>query len=340
MTEKKHRPTMKDVANRAEVTIGTVSHVLNHTAPISSKTTKRVLEAIKELDYVPNSFARNIRSKKNRQIGLMIPNLNNNFYSRLTSHFVDMASQNKYVVHIMGYEYSLQKEMEEMRSLMEYNVGTIVIVNGFGDEKAIRELVNRGIFVILADRRAEIPDVSCVEYENRSTYCQLVGMLRDKGYRSIGFVCEPLHLINLRDRYEGYLMGLEKYGYEFREDFVYTSERLYLDYLKNGYLFMKDLLAAKKKEELPEAFLFTSDLLAIGAMRAIREKGYEIPGDFGIVGCDNLDVADYVQPGLSSVEQNKEPICEKLWEMILTHEKGGKTGNIVLPQRIVLRESF
>ena len=136
---------MKDVADRAGVTIGTVSHVINHTASISEETTRRVRKAIEELNYVPNNIARNMRAKTNNRVGLMIPNLTNNFHASIASLFVDLADQNNYVVHIMGYEYSVDREKDELRSLMEYNVGTIVIVNGFGDEKFIDELLDRGI---------------------------------------------------------------------------------------------------------------------------------------------------------------------------------------------------
>lgn len=339
MNKKNHRATMKDVAKKAGVTIGTVSHVLNHTAPISEKTTKKVQEAIEELQYVPNSFARSIRTKKNNHVGLMIPNLTNNFHSRIASHFTNLAAENKYVLHIMGYEYSLEREMEQIHSLMEYNVDTVVIVNGCGDEAMIRELRDRGIFVILADRRSDMKDVPYVEFDNFETYRKMVGILKGRGYRSIGFVSEPWGIINLRDRYEGFLQGLKENGLEFHQEHVFTSDSLYLDYLKNSYLYMKNLLVEKKREELPEVFVITSDLLAIGIMRAIREAGYRIPEDFGVIGCDNLEFAGYVQPRLSSVAQDRELLCREVWKMILAHGRGEKTENIVLPQEIIMRES-
>lgn len=339
MGRKSYRATMKDVARRAGVTVGTVSHVINHTAPISEETTKRVCEAIEALDYVPNNFARSMRTKVNKHVGLMIPNLTNDFHSRIASNFVDMATKYKYIVHIMGYEYSLEREMDEMRSLLEYNVGTVVIVNGENDEEAIQELVEKGVHVILVDRRSDLKEVPYIEFDNRNTYCKIVGCLKEKGYKSIGFVCEPLGIINLKDRYEGYLDGLKKNGYKFDPDHVYISERLYLDYMKNSYLYMKDVLKTKKREELPDAFIITSDLLAIGVMRAIHEAGYRVPRDFGVIGCDNLLIAGYTFPRLSTVEQNREVLCQEIWKMILSLDEGKKPDNIVLPQEIVWRES-
>lgn len=337
--KRNYRATMKDVANRAGVTIGTVSHVINHTASISQETTRRVLEAISELHYVPNTMARNMRSKTNHRVGLMIPNLNNNFHARIASTFVDLADRNQYIVYIMGYEYSREREQKELRSLMAYNVGTIVIVNGCGDEDSIRELVDRGVDVILADRRAQIEGVSYVEFENRTIYRQAVQMLREKGYRSIGFISEPLTLTNLKDRFLGYQEGLKENGYAIRDEHIFISERLCLDNTRNGYYYMKELLEQRSREELPDAFLMTSDLLAIGVLRAITEAGYQVPKDFGIVGCDNLQISGYMQPRLTTIMQNRELLCDELWKMILAKDKGEKVENIVLPQHLVIRES-
>lgn len=339
MSKKSYRATMKDVARKAGVTVGTVSHVINHTAHISEETTKRVCDAIKALDYVPNNIARSMRKKVNKHVGLMIPNLTNDFHSRIASCFVDMAAEYKYIVHIMGYEYSLERELDEMRSLLEYNVGTVVIVNGEKDEQAISELVEKGVHVILVDRRTDMKEVPYIEFDNRKTYRKMVGALKERGYKSIGFICEPLKIINLVDRYEGYLEGLKENGYLFNPDHVYISEQLYLDYMKNSYLYMKDVFATRKREELPDVFVVTSDLLAIGTMRAIHEAGYSVPKDFGVIGCDNLLIAGYTYPRLSTVEQNRKLLCQNIWNMILTLEEGKKPENIVLPQEIIWRES-
>ncbi|MDO4274752.1 MAG: LacI family DNA-binding transcriptional regulator [Eubacteriales bacterium] len=337
--QKNNRATMKDVANLAGVTIGTVSHVINHTASISQETTRRVLDAIAELHYVPNTMARNMRSKTNHRVGLMIPNLTNNFHARIASNFVDLADKYKYIVYIMGYQYSLEREKKDLRSLMEYNVGTVVIVNGCHEEEYIRKMLDRGIDVILADRHSDIEGVPCVEFENCRVYREIIHVLKEKGYSSIGFISEPLVLTNLKDRFGAYKQGLRENGYELNEDHIFISERLCLDNTKNGYLYMKELLQNRCREELPQVFLATSDLLAIGILRAITEAGYRVPEDFGIVGCDNLQISGYMQPRLTTVMQDRELLSKELWKMILAKDNGEKVENIVLPQKLILRES-
>ncbi len=109
------RVTITQVAKQAGVTIGTVSHVINGTAPITEETKQKVYRAIHELNYIPNVMAKSLRSKRNYTIGLMIPNLNNSFHSKITSVFVDKAYELGYSVQIRGYEYSLERELHEER---------------------------------------------------------------------------------------------------------------------------------------------------------------------------------------------------------------------------------
>ena len=102
---------------------------------------------------------------------------------------------------------------------------------------------------------------------------------------------------------------------------------------------MKWLLENNDTKELPKAWIATSDYLAIGMMRAINEKGYSIPGDFGIVGFDNLDLSGYINPRLTTAEQDQELFGKKLWEVVKKMKQTGKTEQVILPQKIIIRES-
>lgn len=334
------RVTITQVAERAGVTIGTVSHVINGTASISKETTKRVYDAIKELNYTPNVLAKSLRSKKNYTIGLMIPNLNNSFHSKIASVFVDRAYELGYSVQIHGYEYSLDRERRELARLEGNNIGVVIIFNGHGDEKEIKSFIKKGIPVILADRSTEIPGVPYIEYDNKKIMLDIVQLLKTKGYKRIGFFSEPIHLTNLKDRYQGYQDALLKCGYSFQESNVFIKEDLCLDNLKNGYLYMKEILKTHKKEELPDVWITSSDLLAIGIMRAIEEMGYKVPSDFGIVGFDNTEISGYVNPRLTTVSQNQVLLGEKLMEMVRKINDGDRdVKNISLDQTLIIRES-
>mgnify|MGYP001040175970 CR=1 FL=1 len=182
--QENRRATMKDVARRAGVTIGTVSHVINGTAPISEETTARVREAIRELNYVPNLAARHMRRKEKRQIGLLIPKLDNNFYARIASVLMEDAYQEDYTVLMLSYEYSSEKEKRGLVNMVQNDTETIVIVNGEDDENSIRKLVASGVHVILADRRSTIPGTSYIAYDNHQVLLETIGFLKQKGYQS------------------------------------------------------------------------------------------------------------------------------------------------------------
>ena len=335
----KKRTTIKDVAKLAGVTIGTVSHVINETASISEQTAERVREAIKELDYVPNNAARNMRVKDRKVIGLLIPKLSNNFYSGIISSFMERANRENYIVLIVSYEYSLQKEKEAINTLIKNNVGVVIVFNGCGDEKYIRSMIDKDVGIIFADRRTDMTDVSYVQFENKKVMSDAVGFLKEKGYKKIGYISEPLSIINVKDRYDGYVDALKIHGFEFNEDNVYISESFVKGHMKNGYSYMKELLDKKEKVDLPDAFIASSDSLAIGVIKAIREKGYKIPGDIGVVGCDNIDFGSYMEPALTTIDQDRNKMEEGMWELIENYEAGMKPKHITLDQKLIIRES-
>lgn len=339
-TNRKNRITIMQVAERAQVTIGTVSHVINGTAPISAETQARVREAIRELNYVPNTTAQTLRSKKSKLVGFLIPNLNNSFYSRISSAFIDLAFENGFIVQILGYEYSPEKEMQAINSLVSNSVDIVVILNGCGDEDGIRRLLDARKKVILADRISEIPGVKCICFDNSRTIFDAIALLRKKGYRKVGFLSEPLDLTNVRDRFEAYREALAVSGYEFSEENVFICEGFQLNALQNGYRYVKEILDSRSIGELPDAFIATSDLLAIGAIKAFRECGFSVPGDVGLISYDNLDISSFVAPPLTTIEQNQKMLGEQLFETVRALSENKEVEDkIVLPQKLIVRES-
>lgn len=332
--------TIKQVAQRAGVTIGTVSHVLNKTASISAETTARVEDAIRELNYVPNITARSLRSKRNKMLGILVPNLNNTFYSRILSTFTDLAFAEGYVVQIFGYEYSVEKELQIMNSLSNDSLDVVIVMNGCQDEEGIRRLRDAGKQVILADRSTGVSDVSSIRFDNKQGVAQAITWLKQKGYQRVGYLSEPLALSNVQERYEAYRDSMTAAYGSVREGDIWLCEDFRLDALNNGYQYMKRVLEQKEKQELPDAFLATSDLLAIGAIRACRECGYEVPADFGFISFDNLDISSFVSPALTTIEQNQVAMGTALFELVKTvRGSGGMQEQIVLPQTLVVRES-
>lgn len=333
------RATMKDVAQRSGVTIGTVSHVINGTAPISAETMEKVVQAIDELDYTINPMARYMRSKKSYNVGLLIPNLNNSFYSMLSSAFVDEAYKCGYNVSMLSYEYSKEREKKELYALQNSSVDAIVIVNGYDDEEYIRDITDRGTRIILADRRSALADIPYVQFDNTKVLYEIVAMLKEKGYGTIGYISESMAFINIQDRYKAFTHAMDYYGYQLDTRHVYISDSFQLNNMRNGYLYMKQLLESERRENLPDAFIASSDQLAIGVIRALAEKGYSVPGDMGIVGCDNIEVSGYILPRLTTINQDQTLLGKKTWEMVCESINGKTIDNINLDQKLIIRGS-
>lgn len=332
---------MVDVAKLAGVTIGTVSHVINKTAPITAETTDRVLKAIKKLDYKPNSIARALRTKKSYVIGFLLPDVTNEFYSPVMSSFIDSAHQDGYTVLVVSYQYSSKREVIEMDRLADKNVDGILLFNGFDDLDLLKRMKREGMPIVVADRKIDELEFPTVEFNNKETVSAVVDMMAEKGYKRIAFLSESARLRNLNDRYEGYQEGLRKNGLEFDPVLVHISEELEMNNLERGYAYIKDILGSTPKSKLPDSMIATTDLLAIGAIRAFKEAGFCVPGDVGIVGFDNINMSDFVEPKLTTVEQDKELMGREAWRL-MKQTLDGKNEDVpheVLPQKIIIRES-
>lgn len=335
------KPTMRDVAQKAGVTIGTVSHVINGTAPITDKTKKKVQKAIDELNYKPNSMARGLRRSKSKMIGLLIPDITNEYYSLIARIFTDLAYAEGYTVMLCSFQYNVDRQRLELDVLVDKSVDAIVLFGGGNDEKLLADVTKLGIPIILGDRSCTSKEYPSVEFDNRSMVKRTVDYLVGKGYKQIGIVTESLTMTNIRDRYDGYVDGMHNNGLVIDERFVFIEEKLQINKMNNGRIFMEEILKSRTREELPEVFITTSDLLAIGIMGALKEHGYKVPEDFGIVGYDDLSISAYSDPALTTVYQDPNKIGNAVWD-IATQMLAKKTAyqpHLLLQQELIIRNS-
>lgn len=333
------RTTMKDVAKKAGVTIGTVSHVINGTASISEETKQRVWKVIEETNYTPNPMASYMRSKKSKIIGLMLPDLNNHFFAKTASQFASLAYQNGYTVLILENSYSPEKEQQNMQILIRNNADAVIIMCGLQKEELLDEFLKKKKIVIFADQNSTCGDIPCIQFDNNKIMMKIVSLLKQRGCDSIGFLCETLELTNIRKRFEAYERALLANGYVYRPEHVFLSKSLRMDHIKNGYSYMKEILSTHKKEELPKAWITSSDLSAVGAIRAMNEAGYRVPEDFAFIGWDNLEISEFISPKLTTVLQNQTRLGHEMWDMFMKCVEEVPTQNIVLEQELIIRES-
>ena len=333
------RVTMQDVAKQANVTIGTVSHVINGTAKISEETTRRVNEAIQLLNYRPNPHAQALRKARAKSIGCLIPDITTNFYSNFFSSFVEHAYQNSYSVSVINFQHNPKYEMAEIENMIAKNVDAILIYNGFDDNAGLEMIQQANIPLILIDRHQE--GFSCISFNNAQTIENVIHLLKASGHTKIGYLSESIIIQNINDRYIGYITGMQKNGLETDLRNVLINPHPEVDTLSIGYRLMKKRLSVGGLNNLPSAYIASSDLIAFGAMRAIREAGLSIPNDISIIGCDNLQMTEFVDPPLTTIWQSYQDVAAQTWRTVcaLLEDPDSKPTVSYLPQHLIIRKS-
>lgn len=334
------KATMNDVAKKAGVTIGTVSHVINGTAPISKATTAKVLKAIKELSYTPNRSAVALRTSHTKTIGLMLPDVTNSYYSVISDIFTLKANEDGYAILIFHFKYDHDLEKQGITNFVSQNVDAILLWNGFGDEDILSDYLKAPCNppLILLERTHK--DFLSIKADNSYIVEQAVDMLCAKGYKDIGFISETNLLENLNDRYKGYLSGMKKNGLKPNPKHIHIQSNMLINNMGHGYRHFKKFIKEHGANALPDAFVIGSDMLAMGIMRAFTEEGIRIPEDIAVIGFDNDEFCDYTYPPLTSIDQNKEMIGRIVWEKTKQIINGEKTDSrIDVLQQIVERSS-
>lgn len=309
--------TMDDVARTARVAKSTVSHVINGTASISDETRKAVQQAIRKLNYRPNSLARRLRQKRTAMIGLIIPDIGNEFYGQIARGAMNAAYKNQHAVALCSTQYDLPREGLEVNRLLEARVDGILFVGGFGEPENLRGIRKANIPIVFMDRRDLLSGISSVEYNNKDAIGMIVRRMVKAGYRRIGYLSEPLTAINLEDRFAGYKAGLAEHDLPFDKSIVYLRKSLQTEKSENAQRAMSDILAGHSRRKLPEALICTSDLIAIGAIKAIHAHGLQVPADIAVTGFDNIPSASFVVPTLTTVAQDGDTMGRLATEMLL-----------------------
>jgi LacI family transcriptional regulator len=334
-----HRPkkiTRDDVALLAGVSSATVSHVVNHGShAVSEETRLKVLRAIEELNYRPNAVARNLRLQRTSTLGLIVPDTLNPYFTELARGVESVAFEHGFIVVLCHSQYSPQKEMRYVEVLSAERAAGVIWVPASEDETPAMYLNEMQIPLIVLDRRVEHPGVLSIVADNfRGGYIAAKHLL-DYGHTRIGCITRPVGLYHSNERSRGYCQALQAQGLEPCDEWI----------VRGGYRFEDGYRAARELLSLPQrptAIFAYNDLMAIGAMRAARELGLDVPEQLSIVGFDDIPGAAYTFPPLTSIRQSKLAMGQRSAQMLIELINGkpwkGK-GQITLGVELVIRES-
>ena len=327
-----------DVARRAGVSRTTVSFVLNNTIGkhISEKTRQNVLRAAQELSYRPDEMARKLAITKHHAVGLFISHTRSIYTDVYITRFVEgMATVlNRYrlqlVLHAVGLEQARYLELAR-----EDGVEGLILLSTHGDDQGLIELLRSGFPLVVIGRLAEA-GVPQVDIDNVAAAHSMVTHLADLGHRRIAMITHaPLAYSGSRERLEGYRQVLEARGLERRDEWVRVGEFNE----ESGYAAMRELL---KLSERPTAVFAGNDVIAFGALSALRDANLRVPQDISLAGFDDDFLSRYLTPPLTTVSLPAAGLGAKAVSMLvelLADPASVAPRQVILPTRLSIRGS-
>jgi LacI family transcriptional regulator len=327
---------MKEIAKMAGVSLGTVSHVLNDSAGVREPLRKRVLEAVQKAGYQPSQLARGLRRDKTNMIGMIIPDITNPFFPAVVRGAEDIAFSNGYRLILCNTDNDHSKELVHLNELRAYlPAGLIVIPSNFSDLSAQAESYRRaGTGVVCIDRLPKNWLGDSVTSDNEQGAYDATKSLLQMGHTNLAAIAGPLHLTNAKERLDGFKRAMREAKLPLAPEYVQetTFDK------QGGY---SKTLVLLRLIPRPTAILAGNDMIALGALLAIRNAGLRCPEDISLMGFDDLDLAETTNPSLSSVSQSGYQLGTTAARILLDRLEGdtGPARHLVLGTTLKLRNS-
>lgn len=288
--------SLKDLAKELNVSISTVSRALKDHPDISREMKEKVKKLAMERNYTPNPLAMGLLKQETRMIGVIVPDLVTHFYSSVISGIESFANEKGYFILIASSNESYEKEKESIKNLLEARVEGLIIClsSETTDISHFENLLKQNIPLVFFDRVCLQNQVSSVTVNNHDAARKITRHFYNEGYRRIAFISGPQQLNISKERMSGYLAGLEDSGLPVIPELIETCDLNY----DSASLAMQRLLELKSP---PDAVFGINDTVAFAAMKKIRQQGFRIPEDIGLVGFTDDFHATVVEPTLTSI---------------------------------------
>lgn len=322
-----HKPNIVDIASKSGFSITTVSRVLNGKADkyrISKETQQKIKSMAEELNYIPNEFARNLRTGKSKTIALIVPSLKNPFFAEIASVVNSEVRKYNRITIIGDSDDNIDNEKTEVLHLSSRNLDGMIIVPCGDEWEHLEKIQRKGIPLICIDRYFEGADLSFVSSDNYEGAYSATKYLIEQGHTSIACIQGVRHSIPNIQRVKGFVDALINSGI--------TSYSVTGDAFseQNGYLETKLLLQQKEK---PTAIFAFSNTIAMGCIKALKEEKVKLPEDISLLTFDENPYLNFIEPPLTCISQPVEDICKiavkMLFSNILEHD--------IAPKRVLLK---
>jgi DNA-binding LacI/PurR family transcriptional regulator len=327
--------TIQDVARAAGVAASTVSRYLNGQLRVSPATEARVLEAVRELGYLPNVQARNLARRRSGVIGFVVPELRNPYFGEIADFVVEAVERHGLLVLLCSTRSQEARQSAYIDLLATGAIDGMLYLGSFRSNERLAAAIRGGLPVVVVDEPiAGLPPVHTVIMDDYAGGYQATSYLVALGHRRIAFVSGPSELGSVQERYRGYSDALRKGGLD-PDQQIRLSGHFTEQF---GMSALPHLLAAA---EPPTAAFVPSDYIALGVLSAAEANGIRVPQDLSIVGFDDIRFSQYVRPRLTTIRSPLDRLAETgvdlLFERLGDPDRPARTE--VLPVELVVRES-
>lgn len=307
--------SLRDVAKAANVSVGTVSNVLNKPEIVAPATLSRVQATIKELGFVPNGFARQLRSGNSFTLGLVVPDVSNPFFTEVARGVEDAASKRDYAVFLCNSDESTVKEDRYINVLIEQQVRGVLITPADTKADRLDAMRERGISVTLLDREIKGQKQCSVSVDDVNGGQIAIEFLASLGHKKIAFVCGPESIPQVSDRGAGVAKAAKVANVKIETIRVSLMNTIQGEEAANTILAMQDR---------PTAIFCANDLLALGVIRVLRAHKVKVPEQISVLGYDNIEFAASAGIPLSSIAQPAYQMGVTAANLLLDECEGGE----------------
>lgn len=326
--------TIRDVAEEADVSVATVSHVINDTRYVSPELTDRVERVMEELGYHPNAVARSLKTQKTQTIGLLTSDLSNPFFSKTLRGVEDRALEESHSLIVCNTDEMLEKEKLYLDVLTQRKIDGLVIAPTGKSDEELTALQEHNISLVFIDRQVEGIDADAVLSDNISGAKAATNHLIKYGHSRIGIILGLKSVSTSKERLEGYREALREEGIHYEPSLVRRGQ----SQVDSGVEAAKNLLSLSNP---PTAIFSTNNLMTIGAMQGIQQSEKSCPDEISLVGFDDFEWASTFRPRLTTVAQNPYLIGSKAADLLFERigDRDREFREVRIPTELKVRDS-
>lgn len=302
--------TLKDVAKLAGVSTATVSHVINGTRFVSEELQKKVNDAMSALDYQPNMMARALKMGFQKTIGVIVPDCTNPFFAEISRAIDRYCFSKGYNIILCNTDNNLDQQSSYTNMLISKHIDGVIFISSDNSEEDVEKFQKHSIPIVIADRIGKYHNVDSIIVDNEKGGYEATKYLINRGFTKIGCISGPSFISSSSQRVLGYKRALKESNIELVDEYISVGDF----HFAGGITAANDFLKLKEKVE---AVFATNDMMALGFIDTLRNQGVSVPKDVSVIGYDNIQLAQFMSPKLTTVAQPLEELAQTATNLLL-----------------------